>query len=143
MESAIVASILFFFLSIGLYTGARLQGKPVAPKFDVLKVGLAAFDIADGLSALEILGPVVAWIAFSIAILLVLVFLATVLWSAVLALTFMLYWILYRAIRVVLLKGRRCQGNLKLSFLNAAWYSFLYSGWIFAIVWLAEHRPWQ
>jgi hypothetical protein len=140
---AIVAFILFFFLSDGLYTGARLEGKPTAPNFDFLKAGYAAFDAADALSALEILGETVTWIAISIAILLVLVFLATVLWAAVLALGFMLYWLLYRAIRIVLLKGPKCRGNLKLSFLYAAWYSFLYCGWIFAIVWLAEHRPWQ
>ena len=138
----IIAGLLFIFLSYGLYSGARVRGKPAAPRFSALQSTFEALEKSEGLSFLELLGEVFVWIGISIVAILALAFLATVLWSAVLALGFMLYWLLYRAIRLVLLKGAKCKGNLGSSLQHAGMYTFLYCGWILGIVWLAEHRPW-
>lgn len=140
---AIMAAILFFVLQYGLYMGVQIEGKPTFPKLHTLNTAYRAFNLLDILEILASLDDLFFWLGVSIFAIVTLAFLATLLWSAVLVLAFMFSWLLYRTIRLVLLKGRRCKGNNSLSFQYAALYAILYSSWIFAIVWIAEHHPWK
>ncbi len=97
---------------------------------------LDAFDLFGDFEPLAWLGATI----FAIALLL---FLTTALWSAVIGLIFIFYWIVYRAVRLVLLKGCKCKGNLILSMKLSLFNTILYSGWIFGIVWIVEHKPWK
>jgi hypothetical protein len=138
----IVAIILFVFLSYGLFVGARLKGKPKTPKFTFLK---KLFDVSFDLDAFDLFGDFepLAWIGVTIFAIALLLFLTTAVWSAVIGLIFIFYWIVYRAVRLVLLKGSKCKGNLVLSIKFSLFNTILYSGWIFGIVWIVEHKPWK
>jgi len=138
----VVAIILFVFLTYGLFIGARLKGKPKTPKFTFLKKLLdSSFD----LDAFDLFGDFepLAWLGATIFAIALLLFLTTALWSAVIGLIFIFYWIVYRAVRLVLLKGCKCKGNLILSMKLSLFNTILYSGWIFGIVWIVEHKPWK
>lgn len=50
-----------------------------------------------------------------------------------------LYWIFYRALRLVFAKSRTCQGQLLRSMEYALLYTACYTGWIFAVLWMG-HR---
>lgn len=59
-------------------------------------------------------------------------------WYLILFLAAIFYWILYRAVRLVLKYSMRCQGNLALSLRYSLFYTFLYSFWMYGII-LALH----
>ena len=139
----VIAVILFIFLSRGLYVAARIRGKPTTPRFTFLKkmfkISFDSFDLLDSFGDIEFL----AWIPATIFVVVFLVFFTTTLWSAIIGLIFVFTWVVHRAVRLVLVKGYLCRRNFVKSISFAFLYTILYSGWIFGIVWIVEHKPWQ
>jgi hypothetical protein len=138
-----VAIILFNFLVNGLYTGAKVRHKPIAPKFTLFKKTLnISFD---SFEMLDVFGeiPFLAWIPATIFVIVFTFFSIVALGSILVGLIFIFSWIVYRAVRLVLIKGLLCKGDLRKSILVAAQYTLLYTGWILGIVWVLEHKPWK
>ncbi|NRS93227.1 hypothetical protein HNQ03_002314 [Chryseobacterium sp. 16F] len=50
----------------------------------------------------------------------------------------MLYWVFFRALRLVFSKYPDTQGKLEFAALYSLGYTFLYVGWFFIIVYLTE-----
>ena len=137
-----VATILFIFLAIGLYSGAKMIGKPAAPKLNFLG---KAFDFSSGIDGLDFDfdgGPLV-WLFATIIIVVLFGLFSTIVWAVFLILVFIFSWIIYRTVRLVLIKGFLCKGDLRKSVLVAAQYTLLYTGWILGIVWILEDKPWK
>ena len=135
-----VAIILFIFLAIGLYSGAKMRGKPAAPKLKFLG---KTFDFASGIDGLDFDGGPLAWLFATIIIVVLFGLFSTLVWAVFLILVFIFSWIIYRTVRLVLIKGFLCKGDLRKSLLVAAQYTLLYTGWILGIVWILEHKPWK
>jgi hypothetical protein len=133
---------MFLFLVIGLYSGAKIRGKPNTPQLKFLG---KAFDFSSGIDALDFNfdGGPLAWLFTTIIIVVLFGLFSTIIWAAFLIIVFIFSWIVYRAVRLVLIKGLVCKGDLKKSILFAAQYTLLYSGWIYGIVWILEHKPWN
>lgn len=151
----IVAAGLFIFLAVGLYRGVRLEEpvvedphKPFGSEgFDVgSAVGLATalpapdlkLDIADmGDSGNDLVGclvSIVLWIVIAIV-------LAVLFWVLVQALAFVLpwvllalYWLFYRALKVVFEKTAVTRGKLAPSLGYALLFTLLYTGWLFLLL---------
>jgi hypothetical protein len=139
----IVALPLFIFLTSGLYVGAKIRHKPIAPKFTLFKKTLnISFD---SFEALDFFGeiPFLAWIPATIFVIVFTFFSVVAFGSALVGLIFILSWIIYRAVRLVFIKSYLCKRNFIKSVLIAALYTFLYSGWLYGIVWVLEHKPWS
>jgi hypothetical protein len=135
---SLVAVVLFWFLTYALHGGATLVGKPFFPKLrfvdpsilDVISIDL--FDLGGTI------GSIIAWLVLSLLFAFLLMFVLTALWSAILLLVFVLYWLFYRALRIVLVNSEKCRGDLSLSIRYSLIYTVLYTGWLFAIIWFSE-----
>lgn len=137
-----VAAFLFIFLAIGLYSGAKMRGKPTAPKLNFMG---KALDFSSGIDGLDFgfdEGPL-AWLFPTIIIIVLFGLFSTIVWAVFLILVFLFSWVIYRTVRLVFIKGFICKGDLKKSILVATQYTLLYTGWILAIVWILEHKPWK
>lgn len=156
---AIIAAGLFLFLTVGLYKGVQLQEpivedpeKPFGSEsIDVgSTVGLAAslpapdikLDVPDlgggGDDLVGCLVSLVLWVV--VAILLMVLF-----WLFVQVLAFVLpwvllalYWMFYRALRIVFAKADVCRGQLLRSMGYGLLYSTLYTGWLFLVLGILE-----
>ena len=135
---SLVALALFGFLWYALYNGARLVGKPSMPQIRLVDPSLVDAPPLDSFDFGGSIGSIVASIVLAIVLAVLLAFVLSALWSAVLLLIFALYWLFYRAMRIVLLKSFECSGNLAPSLRYAFIYTFLYTGWLFAIVWVSK-----
>lgn len=137
-----VALIMFGFLVNGLYSGAKIKGKPSLPNIKFLG---KTIDFTSGIDALDFDfdGGPIGWLFASIVVIVLFVLFSTIIWALFLILLFIFSWLVFRAIRLVLIKGMLCKGDLKKSFQLAAQYTLLYSGWLFAVIWILEHKPWK
>ncbi|HEV7300527.1 MAG TPA: hypothetical protein VGN72_14270 [Tepidisphaeraceae bacterium] len=154
---AAVSVCLMVFLTVGLYTGARVKRETEASaKFDpgrwMPDESPSNFDMAtDFPAALEVdegcIGGIVAlviWIVVSVLLVALLTLLVSLFLPVFAVVLTAVFWMFYRALRLVLLRGRKCRGNLLKSAGYAAFYTFLYTGWLLAVVqvagMLAERR---
>jgi hypothetical protein len=78
---------------------------------------------------------IVLWIGLLILLVVLLWVLAQVI-AALPVLAMALYWIFYRALRVVFAKSRSCKGQLRRSMGYGLLYTAAYVGWIFVLLWM-------
>jgi len=168
---AVIAATLFAFLTLGLYTGVRLErprrdrpvwrplrnkrtGSAAISADDVGDVASLALDIAGSIDVPKIELPdvsdggddvigcllsIVMWVALAVIIVVLLPVLIELVWAAFFVLAAMLYWVFYRALRVVFFRTRQCRCRLVLSMGYALFYTALYTGWLFAILQISRH----
>lgn len=147
----IIAIALFSFLSYGLYTGIDLEDDyPKLKGFD-FKNKLKDvsnyhstpdfdfdfdfdLDIGEGIGGIII--SIILWVIISVVLITLLTFLQAVVWFSVLLILAMLYWVFFRALRLVFSKGTDTENNLQLAIVYAFSYTVLYIGWLFGIVYL-------
>lgn len=128
----------FIFLTWGLYYGYRLKdnigdlSRRSGPDKNIFSGDTVPSlpDIDSG----HVLVDIFLWILALIVILVFLYFFSVFLWAIILGIAGMLYWIYYRAVKLVFRKGRQCRQNLAASMTYAFYYTILYSCWIYAII---------
>jgi hypothetical protein len=145
ISTGIISGTLFLFLTYGLFYGVSLLNN--FPEFKGFKRGdfiansgiapdIPEVDTGDVISSIIL--SIVLWIVMSVLFLLLLIVLEAVLWFSVFIIISMLYWLFFRAMRVVFSKSAITQNNLGLSIIYAFNYTAMYTGWIFLIVYLTE-----
>jgi hypothetical protein len=141
----IIAIALFSFLSYGLYKGIDIEdnypklkgftlknklknfsGFEEAPDFD--------FDLGDDIGGIII--AILMWLLFSVVLITLLIVLQTIVWFSILLILAMLYWVFFRALRLVFAKGTETENNLRSSMMYAFGYTFLFIGWLFGIIYI-------
>jgi hypothetical protein len=144
---SILSVSFFLFITVGLYSNYKLHddvGK-ILTKENIEKIprpngswDLSGLDLSglgsvgDGCGA--IIGEIVVWIVVGIiAILFILVF-GWFLWAVILAIFAMLYWIFFRALRMVFKMAPVCKDNLLKSMGYGLFYTVLYNCWIYGII---------
>jgi hypothetical protein len=149
---------LMMFLTTGLYRGVRVRretkpnvavdGRPSDDRwFDGTGWDASLPDVGiDGdEGCLGAILVVVIWVVFSLLVLGLLAAFVEMLAPVLVIAAASLYWVFYRALRQVLLKSRHCRGRLLASIGYAATYTFLYTGWLAAILmgvaWWAGRTP--
>jgi len=80
----------------------------------------------------------VVWFLFSIALMVFMWLFSALMWTMVLVFVAMLYWIFFRALRLVFKNSNKCKGNLASSAAYGIGYTILYNFWIYGII-LAAH----
>ena len=146
LSTSLLSVAFFLFLAVGLYNGIKLKddiGK-ITDKFKIEKLpdlsGFESpFDISDAAEGIVgVLLGILAWILFSILIVLIIWLFGALLWPMILVFAAMLYWIFFRALRLVFKNSNKCRGDLVASIIYGIGYTLLYNFWIYGIL-LATH----
>ncbi|HYG37936.1 MAG TPA: hypothetical protein VD908_04920 [Cytophagales bacterium] len=143
LSTSILSIAFFLFLVIGLYRGIKLKDdlgkitdKIKDSEFPDLSGGLElpseVPEIGEGFAGI-ILG-ILAWLLFSILIILFVWLFGTVFWILILTFSAMLYWIFFRALRLVFKNSNKCKGDLIMSLAYGFGYTILYNFWIYCII---------
>jgi hypothetical protein len=146
LSASTLSMSFFLFITIGLYKGIKLKdnlGK-ITDKIKMKKLpDLSGIefpsdvpDLDEGI-ALVILG-ILAWILFSVFLLLFIWFFSALVWAMILVFAAMLYWIFFRALRLFFKSSGKCKDNLRKSAAYGIGYTVLYNFWIYGII-LATH----
>lgn len=141
--STTVLSIAFYlFLTIGLYNGIKLKddiGKLTdkinlsnLPDFSHTGEGADFLDVGDGIGGIII--STVLWILMTFLIGLFVWLFGAVLWSGIIVFIAMLYWIFFRALRLVFKNSNKCKGNLTISLVYRFFYTIFYNFWIYGVI---------
>ncbi len=144
---SIIGSVLFIFMAYGLYAGIGLKDN--FPKFRAFKTesfisessAIPDFSLPDVDTGDEIGGFIISfilWIVMSILIFILLLLLEGLFWISVFIILTMLYWVFFRALKLVFSKSIKTKGDLGISLVYSLGYTFMYLGWIFGIVYLTE-----
>ena len=145
LSLSIIGTVLFLFMTYGLYSGIGLKDN--FPKFRDFKTGefitnagttpnLPSIEAGDGIGGFIL--SIVLWIGMSILIFVLLILLEAFFWVSISIILAMLYWVFFRALRLVFSKSPKTKGNLGISAIYSLTYTVLYLGWIFGIVYLTE-----
>lgn len=149
LSTSILAISFFLFISLGLYYGLKLKDNigNILTKERIKKLSdktpeIGSFDfdgpaLGDGIGG--IIASIIVWILVSIVLVFLLYFLGIFFWGVILLFAAMLYWIFFRALRLVFKNSRYCKGNLSRSLGFGFFYSFLYISWIYGIIFLANY----
>jgi len=138
-----VSIMLFILMSYGLYCGLKLKdnvGK-LTNHIDIKKLPDFSGGVPDVSKLIDGVGSFAEGIggflfAILAAFILILLGWAIVLlsWYLIIFLAAILYWIFFRATRLVFKYSMRCKGNLVLSLKYSLLYTTLYSSWVYAII---------
>lgn len=145
LSLSIIGTTLFLFMTYGLYYGIGLKDN--FPKFREFKTGdliaqsgttpdLPSMEVGDGIGGLVM--SILLWIGMTILIFILLILLEAFFWISIFIILAMLYWIFFRALRLVFSKSKDTKGDIVISAIFSLTYSVLYLGWIFGIVYLTE-----
>lgn len=147
MSLGVIAAVLFLFLSYGLYKGIaiednfpKLKGFELKKKLseNIFQGDTSGFDIGDGIGEgiAGVIASIILWIVFSIVLIFLLIVLETVVWFSLALILAMLYWVFFRAMRLVFSKAAETENNLIESISYAFSYTIIYVGWMFGIVYI-------
>ncbi|MGR3857486.1 MULTISPECIES: hypothetical protein [Chryseobacterium] len=149
LSTSVLAGAFFLFITGGLYSGLKLKDNignilnkeriqryaDKTPKFDSFEVDIP--DAGDGIGGAII--SFLAWIVISILLVFLSYFFGLFFWSAVFLLGAILYWIFFRALRLVFKNSGKCKGKVVKSLGLGLFYSFLYISWIYGIIFLIQY----
>lgn len=140
---SILSLSFFLFISIGLYKGIKIKHnlgeleqeniffqKNMAVETDIPEVG-------DGI--IEIIFSIILWLIVSMVASYLLWAFETILWITILNFIGILYWIFFRALRLVFKKSSVCKSNFLKSILYGFSFTILYNFWIYAIIFMTHH----
>ena len=148
LSVSLLSLFCFCFLTAGLYYGVKLKddmgkltdkAKPI--NFPDLSSG---FEIPSevpisGEGIAEIIVGIIAWIAFSVLLLIAIWVFGAFLWATMIIFAAMLYWIFFRALRLVFKNANKCKGHLSMSLTYGFGYTVLYSFWIYGIILISHY----
>ncbi|HZY80959.1 MAG TPA: hypothetical protein VFE50_15660 [Cyclobacteriaceae bacterium] len=151
LSTTILSVAFFVFITINLYRGVKLKEDVGSITTDTLPFQAAAdiasnppasesgppMDVGDGLGG--ILLGILLWIVWGIVVAVSIWFFANVLLVVIAAFAAMLYWIFFRAMRLVFKNSPRTKGRIWTSVQYGFLYTFLYNFWIYGIFMLAEY----
>jgi hypothetical protein len=140
--STTILSIAFFlFITIGLYKGVKLKDNlgQIIDKFKTVDTsGISSnltssgpVEVGDGI--IGIILSILLWILMAIVFSIALWIFSNVLVIVVLTFIAMLYWVFFRALRLVFKNSNKSKGDLMESMKWGLTYTTLYNFWIYGI----------
>jgi hypothetical protein len=140
--STTILSLAFFsFITIGLFNGVKLKDNlgQIVDKFKTVDTSsispdLASsgpIDVGEGIAGIII--GILLWIVMAIVLSIALWIFSNVLVIAILTFIAMLYWVFFRALRLVFKNSNKSKGDLMESIKWGFTYTILYNFWIYGI----------
>lgn len=147
LSTSILSAFFLAFIVIGLFKGVKLKNTMPKPDFQFKSINPTDVPLGDSIDVpdiggggiLEAIFAVILWIVAAILISLLLWIAGNVLVVVVAVFGGMLYWIFFRALRLVFKNSGKCQGDLGKSLLTGLFYTFLYNFWIYGIFMMAQY----
>jgi hypothetical protein len=148
-----VLSVAFFsFVAIGLYRGVKLR-HDFEIKWDARRFrfdydapspsvdSLAEIEAPDlgGDDLGEVIIAIIGWILISIFTILLLWIVSNIFVAVVMVFVGMLYWIFFRALRLVFRHSAKSKGDLLTCIRIGITYTLLYNFWIYGIFFLTDY----
>lgn len=145
LSLGIIGICLFIFMAYGLYKGVGLVDN--FPKYkdfksrDIISSSgelpdIPSIDVGEGIGG--ILLSIILWIAMTIFFVIVLIMLEAIFWFSLFVILTMLYWVFFRALKLVFNKVNETKGNIGVSMIYSLGYTILFTGWLFGITYLVE-----
>ncbi len=145
LSLSIIGLFLFTFMVYGLYQGIGLVDN--FPKYkdltsrDLLSTtgdytSMPSLDLSEGPGG--VLVSIILWIVMTIIFLVLLLVLEAMLWLSLFVILAMLYWVFFRALRLVFSKTEETKGDIAKSLAYSLGYTCLFTGWIFGIAYLVD-----
>jgi hypothetical protein len=144
LSTTIVSLVFLGFITTGLYNGWKLKDglgnllhkfhlweKPKTTTLDVSGMDLGAF--SEG-GPEGILIALLIWIVVGLFGSFIFWWLGAFVWITILVVAGILYWIIFRAFRLIFRNSPGCKGKLLKSVSTAVFYTFLYNCWIYGII---------
>lgn len=150
ISTSILSIAFFLFITISLYKGTKLKdsiGK-LTDTFDSKKLnflkeingdsgfGHSLPEIGEGIGG--IIASIIFWILATIIISYLFFALGAIIWMSILIFLAMLYWVFFRALRLIFKKSAECSGNIERSVFYGITYTLLYNFWIYGIILLTK-----
>ena len=150
ISTSILSIAFFLFITISLYNGTKLKdslGK-LTDTFDSKKLnflkemngdsgfGQSLPEIGEGIGG--IIASIIFWILATIIISYLFFALGAIIWISILIFLAMLYWVFFRALRLIFKKSSECSGNIERSIFYVITYTLLYNFWIYGIILLTK-----
>ncbi|MEO6695067.1 MAG: hypothetical protein ABIY50_08530 [Ignavibacteria bacterium] len=138
---SVLSGLLFTFLAGGLYKGIKLKdniGK-IGDRINSMKkpdiTDTSSTPIEPDFSGIgEFIMSIILWFIAAVLAAIIFWLIGTILWIMFILIAAALYWIFYRALRLVFKKSVICRGDLLKSVSYALLYTFLYTSWVYAMV---------
>lgn len=148
LSTSILSAAFCLFITIGLFNGVKLKDD-LGQITDKISIGKMP-DLSGGLEfpsdapsigddVASALVGVLFWILFSILLVVFIWLFSGLLWATVLAFAAMLYWIFFRALRLVFKNANKCKNSLTKSFAYGVFYTILYNFWIYGVIFLMHY----
>ena len=150
ISTSILSIAFFLFITISLYNGTKLKdslGK-LTDTFDSKKLnflkemngdsgfGHSLPEMGEGIGG--IIANIIFWILATIIISYLFFALGAIIWMSILIFLAMLYWVFFRALRLIFKKSSECSGNIERSVFYGITYTLLYNFWIYGIILLTK-----
>lgn len=147
--STTILSLAFFsFITIGLFYGVKLKdnlGKIIddfktvdtPSTTEIISSGPMDMHVSDGIGGIIL--SILLWIVMAVVLSIALWIFSNVLVIAVLTFIAMLYWIFFRALRLVFKNSNKSKGDLLQSMKWGLAYTVLYNFWIYGIFILTDY----
>lgn len=143
---SVLGFILIVFMTYGLYRGIGLSDDfPKVTKIkagDYLSVNSAGDSIHspmidfDGIEG--VLVSIVFWIIATVVSIIFMLLIEFIAFYAIFIVVGILYWVYFRALKLVFNKASVTKGNIALSIGYSVFYAFLYLGWIYGVVYIVS-----
>lgn len=147
LSTTILSIAFFLFISIGLYKGVKIKDNlgQITDRFDASQIDFIKDAVADrsiedapdiGEGIFEIIISLILWFIMAFVISYLCWAFGVIVWFSILTFIAMLYWIFFRALRLVFKKSGKCRGNYLNSILYGISFTILYNFWIYAIIFM-------
>lgn len=146
ISTSILSLIFFLFITINLYKGAKLKDtlgkftshlttKKTAFLKDInLDAGIIESDSIAGEGIGGLILNIILWLIATIVLSYLFFILGTFIWFSIVLFIAMLYWLFFRAIRLIFKKSPECSGNVEKSVFYGIIYTLIYVSWIYVII---------
>ena len=139
ISTSILSLIFFLFITINLYKGAKLKDtlgkftshlttKKTAFLKDInLDAGIIESDSIAGEGIGGLILNIILWLIATIVLSYLFFILGTFIWFSIVLFIAMLYWLFFRAIRLIFKKSPECSGNVEKSVFYGIIYTLIYT----------------
>lgn len=147
-STTLLSIIFFLFISVGLYRGFKIKndiGK-LSDEFSLDNVSLPEvhmdmpfFFLGEGIEGCLLTLGLFLFMAMFLSFLIWI--LGPTLWVTFVVFISMLYWLFFRALRLVFKRSKECRGKFIKSILFAMLHTILYNCWIYGLIYLINQIP--
>ncbi len=135
ISTSLLSLTLFIFLFIGLYNGFKLKDNIGKIKRNYSYEKIETNDTPIVIAPIESLFEAIIYFIFSIGFFITLLSnIVTFIWMGVLVFVAMLYWVFYRAVKVVFKKSNICKNNFLKSLIYSCLFTVSYAVWFYLII---------